>query len=114
MGLLLNVFLGLAVVTAGAAVAALVGWYYTLDSYGEYMSERAHRMMKFGVPPMVLLSAAPVLDVALWLVADFPFPTIGFGAPAVGLVGGVGLVSYVALDIRRTMSVDAGGPSLTD
>lgn len=114
MGLLLNIFIGLAVVTAAAAVAAMVGWYYALDSYGEYMSDRAHSLMKFGVPPMVLLSSAPVVDVTLWLVADFSFPTIGFVAPAIGLVGGVAVVSYVALDIRQAMPVDAGARSATD
>lgn len=113
MGLLLNIFVGLAVVTAGAAVAALVGWYYALDSYGEYMSDRARGLMKFGVPPMVLLSAAPVVDVTLWFLTD-QFPTIGFVAPAIGLVGGVAVVSYVALDIRQAMPVEPGTTTATD
>lgn len=107
MGLLLNIFVGLAVVTAGAAVAAMAGWYYALDSYDRYMSDRARLLMTYGVPPAIVLSSAPVIDVALWLLADFSFPTIGFAAPALGLVGGVAVVSYVALDIRRTMSLDA-------
>ncbi len=102
----MNAFIGLAVVTVAVAVAALVGWYYALDSYARYMSDRARLLMTYGVPPMVLLSAAPALDAALWLVADLPFPTIGFVAPAVGLVGGVAVVSYVALDIREEMPVD--------
>ena len=110
MGLLLNAFIGLAVVTAAVATAALVGWYYALDSYGPYMSDRARTLMTYGVPPMVLLSAAPALDAALWLLADLPFPTIGFVAPAVGLVGGVAVVSYVALDIREEMPAEAAAP----
>jgi len=106
MGLLLNAFIGLAVVTAAVAVVALFGWYYALDSYGSYMSDRARLLMTYGVPPMVLLSAAPAVDAALWLLADFPFPTIGFVAPAVGLIGGVAVVSYVTLDIREETSAD--------
>lgn len=112
MALLENVFLGLAVVAAGAALAALAGWYYALDSYEQYMSDRARLLMTFGVPPAVLLSAAPVVDVALWWFADLPFPTIGFAAPALGLVVGVAAVTYVVLDIRRTMP--AGGLSSPD
>ncbi len=106
MGLLLNVFVGLAVLTAVVAVVALVGWYYALDGYGRYMSDRARLLMTYGVPPAVLLSAAPALDAALYLVADASFPTIGFVAPVVGLIGGVAVVSYVALDLRERLPAE--------
>ncbi len=114
MGLLENIFIGLAVVTGAAAFAALAGWYYALDSYGEQMSDRARTLMTYGVPPAVVLSAMPVLDVVLWLFADFSFPTVGFAAPALGLVGGVAVVTYVALDLREQAALDEGLSSELD
>lgn len=103
MGVLYSVFVGLVVLTTGLVASAFGAWYYALETYADQMSDLGHVLMKFALPPFILLLASPVADAALWAVWGFEFPVVGFPGTVAGLVGTGATLGYVVVDVRESV-----------